>query len=82
MANFYLFIIDDKAVVAVYVDVVVALVLVLSFAVGVAPGIDDIEVPVDSFVADEGTTGDKGSSVSLGKLSVYNTLAELLHTCH
>ena len=61
LANFYLFIIDDKAIIAVYVDVVVALVLVLvvSFAVGVAPGIDDIEVPVDSFVADEGTTATK-----------------------
>jgi hypothetical protein len=82
--DFFGEIIDDKAVVAVDVDVdvVVALVLVLvvSFAVGVAPGIDDNEVPGNSFAADEetGAQGDKGSSVSLGKLSVYNTLAELL----
>ena len=56
------------------------LVLVASFACSVAPGIDDNEAPVDAFdVVDEGTTGDRGTSGSLGKLSVYSTLAELLH---
>ena len=72
-------------VVAVVVASDVLTVLVASFTVGVAPGIDDNEFPVDAVVGDEGTTGDKGMSGSLGKLSVYNTLAELLHTtsrCH
>ena len=43
-----------------------------SFTAGVAPGVDDENVaPV--------VVGDKGTSGSLGKLSVYNTLAGLLH---
>ena len=52
------------------VDVVFNLILEVSFTVGVAPGIDDNAAPVDA------VDGDRGSS---GKLSVYNTLAELLH---
>jgi hypothetical protein len=71
---------DDKAVVAVFLVVSLVSELEVSFSASVAPGIDDNEVPVDTFVNDAGTTGDKGSSVSLGKLSVYNTLAELLNT--
>ena len=72
-------------------NLVLVLVLVASFTVGVAPGSDDDnEAPVDAVVADEGMTDDKGlgvkgSSGSLGKSSVYNTLAWLLHRtnhCH
>lgn len=69
----------DEIVVDVAVDeavsgvVVSILVLEVSFTVGVAPGIDDNVDPVDAVV------GDKGTSGSLGKLSVYNILAELLH---
>jgi len=44
----------------------------LSFTAGVAPGIDDNAAPVVLRV------GNKGSSGSFGKLSVYNTLALLL----
>ena len=87
---------DDLAVdevaesVVVVVDVVVVFgsVLVLvasSFTVGVAPGIDDNKISVDAEFGDEETTGDKDTSGSLGKLSVYNTLAWLLHRtnrCH
>jgi len=43
-----------------------------SFIAGVAPGIDDNAVPVVLRVDNEGSSG------SLGKLSVYNTLALLL----
>jgi hypothetical protein len=52
-----------------------------SFTAGVAPGIDDIVAPVDAVVGDEGIVGTVlvGTSGSLGKLSVYNILAELLH---
>jgi hypothetical protein len=68
----------------------VLLVLVASsFTVGVAPGSDENEASVvlDAIFGDEETTGDKGTSGSgsLGKLSVYNTLAWLLHRtnpCH
>jgi hypothetical protein len=45
----------------------------LSFTAGVAPGIDDNAVLF--FLRVE----NKGSSGSFGKLSVYNTLALLLH---
>jgi hypothetical protein len=41
---------------------------------GVAPGSDDNVAPVVVVVV-----GEKGTSGSLGKLSVYNTLAGLLH---
>jgi hypothetical protein len=43
------------------------------FTAGVAPGIDDNVTPVEAVVGDDGTSG------SLGKLSVYNILAGLLH---
>lgn len=80
----------DEVAESVVVDVVVVFgsVLVLvasSFTVGVAPGIDDNKTSVDAEFGDEETTGDKDTSGSLGKLSVYNTLAWLLHRtrrCH
>lgn len=77
--------VDEAVGVVVVVVVEFGLVLVASFTVGVAPGIDDNEAPVVAVVGDEGMMGDKGTSGSLGKLSVYNTLAELLHRinrCH
>ena len=80
----------DEVAESVVVDVVVVFgsVLVLvasSFTVGVAPGIDDNKTSVDAEFGDEETTGVKDTSGSLGKLSVYNTLAWLLHRtnrCH
>ena len=80
----------DEVAESVVVDVVVVFgsVLVLvasSFTVGVAPGIDDNKTSVDAEFGDEETTGDKDTSGSLGKLSVYNTLAWLLqrtNRCH
>ena len=80
----------DEVAESVVVDVVVVFgsVLVLvasSFTVGVAPGIDDNKTSVDAEFGDEETTGDNDTSGSLGKLSVYNTLAWLLqrtNRCH
>ena len=46
------------------------LVLEAPFTAGVAPGVGDNVAPV---------AGDKGTSGKLGKLSVYNILAKLLH---
>jgi len=62
----------DEAVVGVVV--VFDLALEASFKSSVVPGIDDNAVPV---VGDK-EADDKGTPDSLGKLSVYSTLAGLL----
>ena len=66
-------------------EVVVLLLLVeeAPFTTGVAPGsaapgIEEDKVASAPVIGEEGRSGDKGTSVSLGKLSVYNTLAGFL----